>query len=594
MNEHNLIIKPGEWHTYEKDEPWNISYSEIDVSSDLSGSNIIYRVVLCGYVEVTSDTDPETGKIVENVEYIKERNDIYNPKIRELTLLSPSLTMEVNTPGSLEFIMLPDHKFYDKISPMVSTIEVYENDDLIWFGRPTEVEKDFYNQKKVYCEGALGYFNDTYIGPFGEQPTDDNRYPIEWPWPDDFTLYDFIDAILGNHYAKLIVGHIETDVEERFGGFLDTSAPWYQEVINSWSNIEWARTDLLYDPPVKPVRIDIDGANYQFGSKVFTRGKITIDNKQINPLNEQQYTSTMDIINKYLLEPFGGYIVLRRELYWTDDNRPPTNYTNSLEDNYINYFDWYKDFPLSNNENEDNQPIEFGLNLLDVSYKFNGGDFCTSVIPLGPSIGEDKEPWILNFSENSYSHMMDPDQGWAMSVRPINGGYKYLSPYEDPVTHQVYNIYIVSCNGSQPFIDSEAVKVYGRIIHIEQFDDAKDREELVEKAQKYLEDTQFNSISIECSAADLHYQNGNYNKFKLGQVIHIKSTPHLIDRDFPISKMSIKLDSAAKQITLGTVPRKTLTKLQEVDKDKLKYQVISSDSYNDLSGTSNDTMYFVY
>lgn len=569
MSNKYITIKSGEWHADQKNEEWG-SYREIKVINDISDDTIIYRVVLCGYVKVTSDTDPETGKIVENVEYIKERNDIYNPKIRELTLLNPTLTMEVNTPGSLEFIMLPDHKFYDKISPMVSTIEVYENDDLIWFGRPTEVEKDFYNQKKVYCEGALGYFNDTCIGPFGEQPLDDNRFPIEWPWPDDFTLYDFIDFILGRHCICLAVGKFNSDT-----------------VTN------YARTDLLYDPPIKSI-ISNEIKTYYFGSKVFNKGKITIENKNINPLNEQQYTSTMDIINKYLLEPFGGYIVLRRELYWDDNNRPPINYSNELEDNYINYLDWYKEFPLSDSQDEENQPVEFGLNLLDVSYKFNGGDFCTSIIPLGPSIGEDKEPWILKFSENSYSHMMDPDQGWAMSVRPINCGYRYSIPYEDPVTHQVYNIYVVSCTNSQPFIDSEAVKVYGRIIHVEQFDDVKDREELVEKAQKYLEDTQFNNISIECSAADLHYQNGNYNKFKLGQVIHIKSTPHLIDRDFPISKMTIKLDSAAKQITLGTVPRKTLTKLQEVDKDKLKYQVISSDSYNDLSGTSNDTMYFVY
>lgn len=569
MNDNVLDIRACKFRSY---SPINNeqTYYHLENVSEVDFSATIYHIVLCGYVEVTSSIDPETGENIENVEYIKERNEIYNPKIRELTLLSPSLTMEVNTPGSLEFIMLPDHKFYDKISPMVSTIEVYENDDLIWFGRPTEVEKDFYNQKKVYCEGALGYFNDTYIGPFGERPPDDNRSSIEWPWPDDFTLYDFIDFILGRHCICLSVGK-----------------------FNSGTGTNYARTDLLYDPPIKSI-ISNEINAYYFGSKVFNKGKITIENKNINPLNEQQYTSTMDIINKYLLEPFGGYIVLRRELYWDDNNRPPTNYSNKLEDNYINYFDWYKEFPLSDSQDEENQPVEFGLNLLDVSYKFNGGDFCTSVIPLGPSIGEDKEPWILRFSENSYSHMMDPDQGWAMSVRPINGGYKYLSPYEDPVTHQVYDIYIVSCNGSQPFIDSEAVKVYGRIIHIEQFDDVKDREELVEKAQKYLEDTQFNSISIECSAADLHYQNGNYNKFKLGQVIHIKSTPHLIDRDFPISKMTIKLDSAAKQITLGTVPRKTLTKLQEVDKDKLKYQVISSDSYEDLSGTSNDTMYFVY
>lgn len=557
MSNKYITIKSGEWHADQKNEEWG-SYREIKVINDISDDTIIYRIVLCDYVKVTSSVDPESGETIENVEYVKERNDIYNPKIRELTLLSPSLTMEVNTPGSLEFIMLPDHKFYDKISPMVSTIEVYENDDLIWFGRPTEVEKDFYNQKKVYCEGALGYFNDSVVPAFGRQ-TDGSNYDTGG-WEDNFTLYGFIDWLLEEHIGCM--NNTPQIMEARY------------QFIKDNPGFKVARTDLIKSPPV--LSEDIGGSGYTgyesvnppriyIGQNVFTRGKIDIENKNINPLSTTQYAITMNIINDYLLDPFGGYIVIRREPY--------------DQENYINYFDWYKDFPLTDIQNEDNQPVEFGLNLLDVSYKFSGGDFCTSVIPIGPSIDEKSESWLTSFSDK-YPTAADPDIGWGMTVKPMNYGYDGGLGYVQP---------------GVPYVDSEAVKTYGRIIRVEQFeDDVKNREELLEKAQKYLEDTQFNSISIECSAADLHYQNGNYNKFKLGQVIHIKSTPHLIDRDFPISKMTIKLDSAAKQITLGTVPRKTLTKLQEVDQEKFNYQVTDSDSYESMGSVSNDTMYFVY
>ena len=56
-------------------------------------------------------------------------------------------------------------------------------------------------------------------------------------------------------------------------------------------------------------------------------------------------------------------------------------------------------------------------------------------------------------------------------------------------------------------------------------------------------------------------QNPNYNQFRVGQTIHCRSVPHLLDRDFPLVSLEIKLDTAAKQITLGTTAKQTLTKI---------------------------------
>lgn len=79
----------------------------------------------------------------------------------DLVLLSPTLTMELNAPGSLEFTMPTKHKYYDKPILLKSEVFVYENDNLIWHGRPSEISIDYKKQKKIYCEGALAYLSDS-------------------------------------------------------------------------------------------------------------------------------------------------------------------------------------------------------------------------------------------------------------------------------------------------------------------------------------------------------------------------------------------------------------------------------------------------
>jgi hypothetical protein len=66
---------------------------------------------------------------------------------------------------------------------------------------------------------------------------------------------------------------------------------------------------------------------------------------------------------------------------------------------------------------------------------------------------------------------------------------------------------------------------------------------------------------IECSASELHWKNGNYEQLRVGQMVRCHSVPHLLDREFPLTRLSIRLDTAAKQITLGSAKRQSLTRI---------------------------------
>lgn len=339
--------------------------------------------------------------------------DIFDLSKQDLVLVNPNLTTELNTAGSFEFTLPPIHRAYDSVLPLTSTVEVYEDDSLLWYGRPVEIQKDYFMQKTVYCEGALAFCNDSV------------QRPHEY---DEISLHQFFRTVFGDHNAQV--------AEER----------------------------RLYP------------------------GRITLPDKTV--YRKLNYDSTFDVLRRQCLNAEGGYFFLRRE-----DGR--------------NYIDWLSEMPFSCN-----QPVEFGLNLLAFSAKLDGSSICTCVLPLGET---------------------DTETGDALTIASIN-------------------------NGSD-VIESEAVSVYGRITKAVTFSGVSNPETLLQDGEEYLQSTQFADTIIECSASELHWKNENYEQFRVGQIIRCHSVPHLLDREFPLTKLSIRLDTAAKQITLGTSVRQTLTRI---------------------------------
>lgn len=106
----------------------------------------------------------------------------------------------------------------------------------------------------------------------------------------------------------------------------------------------------------------------------------------------------------------------------------------------------------------------------------------------------------------------------------------------------------------------EAVKAYGWIEKTVQWDDVRTPIRLFTKAKKYLRNYQFDEMSIELSAIDLHYLDVNADDVKLLDKIRVISPVHGMDRYFPVTRLEIPLDDPTGTIfTLGAKTGKTLT-----------------------------------
>ena len=86
---------------------------------------------------------------------------LHDSNIDQFTLINPTLTLEVNKSGEFSFQIANTHPFYDKIINKRSYIEVYQDGEWLWSGRPIKVSTALKLVKTVVCEGELSFLHDS-------------------------------------------------------------------------------------------------------------------------------------------------------------------------------------------------------------------------------------------------------------------------------------------------------------------------------------------------------------------------------------------------------------------------------------------------
>lgn len=171
-------------------------------------------------------------------------------------------------------------------------------------------------------------------------------------------------------------------------------------------------------------------------------------------------------------------------------------YIRVRNENGHRYIDLIAEYP-----NINTQVIEFGENLLDFTRNIDLTDIATVVVPLGARLEESE---IQALEER-------------LTIESVNSGKDYL-------------------------VNQDAVNKYGWIVKVVTWDDVTTPERLKAKGQSWLNDEQFEAMTIEAKAVDLHYIDDSQETFKLGDSVRIVSAVHGLDRYFPVTKLTISLN----------------------------------------------------
>lgn len=112
----------------------------------------------------------------------------YDIRDDSLLLANPILELEDNASGSFSFDISDSNIFFNKINPMLSKIEVFQDKEKIFEGRPIEFRENFNRTMTYRCEGALAYLCDS-VQPQAEF--------------HDTSVQDFLKALLKVHNDKM-------------------------------------------------------------------------------------------------------------------------------------------------------------------------------------------------------------------------------------------------------------------------------------------------------------------------------------------------------------------------------------------------------
>ena len=108
--------------------------------------------------------------------------------------MNPVLTLEDSAAGSLEMTLPPINVGYsqDVVKRMVTDIVVRCDGEFLWGGRILQDYFDFWNNRKLVCEGELAFLNDSIQPP--------KKYDVS---TDHTTIKSFFDALIDIHNAQV-------------------------------------------------------------------------------------------------------------------------------------------------------------------------------------------------------------------------------------------------------------------------------------------------------------------------------------------------------------------------------------------------------
>lgn len=184
------------------------------------------------------------------IEYMGQM--VYAPDIKHC-VLEPKLDVELNSAGTLTFTVPVENEYlWNNIEVFKGEVRVYEDDDIIWFGRPLQIVRNWKNQKVVTCEGALAYFN---------------------------------DSLQATHTYEKIPLYTSPDYQPGKEGFFNTIIGLHND----------------------QVRI-----SEQDHSHEFVVGNVDVQN-EVNIYRQVDYQTTAEVLQQMCLDTTGGYFILRKE-----------------------------------------------------------------------------------------------------------------------------------------------------------------------------------------------------------------------------------------------------------------------------------------
>ena len=217
--------------------------------------------------------------------------------------------------------------------------------------------------------------------------------------------------------------------------------------------------------------------------KKFKVGNVTVTYDDDNQFRfTANYEDTLSLINKNLIDNFGGYLIIRYE----------------GNDKYLDYITDYT--------NVSNQTIMFGENVIDMKTSVKGENIYTAIISEGNQPEKGFPPRLSDYTDGTYEGMVK-------------------------ISNYMYN--------------PQGVEKYGWLWKHIKYDTYSSRT-LLKNTIAELKRSVDEEFTLEMTALDLHLIDVNIDRIKVGDLIQTISDPHGVNMMMFVKSMTINIDDPSK------------------------------------------------
>ncbi len=513
-------------------------------------------------------------------------NFLYHPRMVDsgFVIYNPVLILEANKAGSFQFTLPVTNILYNSLQKMKTVITVYQDGEPIFRGRILNDERDFNNNKSVYCEGELAFLLDGIIEPktykmsvkqFFKDILREYNAQV-----DDFKKFEFDEREIEGHGVTVLPDTeisinlteylsawnvINTYLLDVYGGYLRVNLEAghrYLDYVSSYGNnatqtIEFGKNML-------------DMSSYVSADQLFTH-LIPLGASYAVDLDTSEITTGQ--ISKIFTEPIAN------------KGGTATNFIFSLEV-ILNS----QDHSDANNK-KSNITINYGVKTKDgtsVSWSGLDGNKIYADIQFDPGLTG------VNAVNQKSGKASLTVTGTEQTLVTWTGNVATSSIV---ITGEFINQYTTSTNGAKPapisnsmasvvqllqqkyvrttiekaqnsggrnyIVKQEGEDLFGKIVAVHTWDDVTDPDELYSLGTQYLDDNYQLSVKLEVNAVDLNLMDVAYQKFKIGDRVQVNSAPHgIIGEYYTLSKMTLYLQQPENNTYNFGAERKTLTETQ--------------------------------
>ena len=556
----------------------------------------------------------------------------------EHQLINPKLQLSAGAAGSLTITVPKTNAGFSAISRLTTTIKVKRDSVEIWRGRVLTESKDLWNNRVLFCEGCLAFLNDS-IQSSSTAVTGQ--------------VSDYISALLTNHNAKIAsnrqVSLGTVSVEDPAGEISrylngETTLALLQKLVNELGGV--LRTRFSGET----ILLDYLKEYPSSGTLSLNTGELT--SGYIGYSSGNAFNSTVSYITGFVSiqsRPAGSRLKYSKAFFTSSSNTSGTFFydssqapisgsgirngrgasTNHYEDSTVDipanaayvrftalnptsYPGFYAS--LTWNSGVAAQEIDLEENLLDFTRDWDNTDFCTVVLPRGAR---------LQTEDSNLQSYLDISGATAPSGYTILDT-KYLQRTSLATYGRIEKVVDFSDIGAN-IDDPEEIPDYPTLPTVEDPNDPTDEEQaaldayqdaldaynaavasqtayntaistakgqLINAAADYLANQQYDGMTLELTAVDMHMVNPATVAWNLLDKVTVKAVPYFDPRGktFAIVGMQIPLDAPEKtKYTLGPDSAPKVRRVLSLTKQQQKAQAGIEDDIADASSFAENS-----